>query len=494
MNQSSNPTLYLGKRKLSKDRKSIDSWIDYEDDGSDFSEVDHHLDVPIRQPEASFEQKFDSWADALAQVFIRRRPKRYIDINEGFVSKEESEYRLLLLYLVCSCIICLITTSLMIVCPFYCNNQNIIYFKYESKEIQNATRSLKVPHLLVMYEDGQIIDFSTNEALSPSRNVTMKLESKSGIFGYYAYADLQNIYIFYSQGRKDITYIDCQTLQHRTLSNTKLPKQKHKGIGVRVGDIFLIAGGHWYTNANLYPQNHYTSQPYYTNESISWSVKKKMYLKVNPPFKFATVEESCLTSVNRTHYLIINAPLTNGDVTLINIETWREIPLPRLPFAKLPDLIQYNYSHYWYNNPNMLNQTYRVTCAVDFSKDHVLKLNVIAKTVVHQKICDLNSNSKVCVDPDDAVSTMYQLDFKSMKWTKSITTIEHFGSLVVLNGINHFINIPNDVKNFGYFYNLRNKTWLQLSAPQLYFKDTSKWVDLQSKNFIVLAPYNAPLK
>ena len=505
MKQSSDPPLYLGKRKLSKGRKSIDSWIDYEDDGSDFSEVEYHLDVPIRQQEASFEQKFDSWADALAQVFIRRRPKRYIDINEGFVSKEESEYRLLLLYLVCSCIICLITTSLLIVCPFYCNNQKIIYFKYESKEIQNVTRSLKVPHILVIYEDGRIIDISSNETLSPSKNITMQMNVDShpfgGNWGYYAYADLQYVYVFDGKGKSDITYIDCSTFKHFTLAKSKLPRYLLRGMGVKVGDRFILTGGYLCERDHCnYGENHYGQvmtdhqihispiELFPNNKTISWSNKRSKYL-ISPKFRSALQEYTCLTSFNRTHFIMVNPPYSNGEVLMVNIETWMGTDLPRLPLPLLPHPFDYEDYQYGYHSV----QQSRIACNIEFNNVGSKILTVIAKK--HCKYTPGLSHHNFleeCNSPEDEISIMYQLMFDTMQWSNMSTSIQHFGSLAILNGIKYFINISNEEKVLGYFYEAKNDTWMQITKSQLDFSshlEYCKEVGCKVTEPVVIVPY-----
>ena len=123
---------------------SLDSFVDYEDDGSDFSDDSHYLNVPKNKTGTPFGQRVNDASDALAQVFIRRRPKRYIDINEGFVSEEESEYRLILIYILCTIIIGLVATSVLIVCPFYCINPEIIFFNHSTNSTQGVNMNISI--------------------------------------------------------------------------------------------------------------------------------------------------------------------------------------------------------------------------------------------------------------------------------------------------------------------------------------------------------------
>ena len=130
MQKSLEPPLTTGKVKIRRDRRSIDSKVRYENEGSDTSKSNHKLNL------SALSQKLNTVSDYAANIFIRRRPNRYIDINEGFVTKEESEYRLLLLYISFTVIMGLVATSIAIACPFYCINPKIIYWKQSSKEIK----------------------------------------------------------------------------------------------------------------------------------------------------------------------------------------------------------------------------------------------------------------------------------------------------------------------------------------------------------------------
>ena len=115
---------------------SIDSLVDYEDDDSDFSETETLENISEKQNEKQTDtplrKRLDAFADVTADLFIRKRAERFIDFDEGFVSREESEYRLLILFLSGSLIIGFVATSLLVVCPFYCVNPKIIVWEHNS--------------------------------------------------------------------------------------------------------------------------------------------------------------------------------------------------------------------------------------------------------------------------------------------------------------------------------------------------------------------------
>ena len=132
----------LGKISFHKQRKSLDSLIDFDDDGSDFSDDNHYLEVPRNKTGTPIGQRMNNVADIAARVFIRPWPNRHIDNNEELVSKEESEYRLLLIYIFLTIIIGLVATSIVIVCPFYCINPEYIFFNHSVNQTQGTTTLL----------------------------------------------------------------------------------------------------------------------------------------------------------------------------------------------------------------------------------------------------------------------------------------------------------------------------------------------------------------
>ena len=177
------------------------------------------------------------------------------------------------------------------------------------------TASSRIPHLLIIYENGRIVDFSSNDTLSPSKIIDLKLQVDQYIpnihqtwifstWGYYAYADLQNIYIFDGKGTRDITSIDCLTFLDSKIPQTKLPRPTLRGIGVRVGNEFLISGGvdlHKVSDDTPWNNKYQYSELLWTKKTESWSTTRKKYI-YSLKFKPALIEMSCLTSFNRLSY------------------------------------------------------------------------------------------------------------------------------------------------------------------------------------------------
>ena len=109
--------------------KSLEKYVDYElDDNCSFLSDDQNYSFEENAKLSSFARKLSGWTDAFSRAFIRQWPKRHIDNQDQsqFVSREESEYRLLLLFISFSLISCIVTTGLLISCSFNCINKDTI--------------------------------------------------------------------------------------------------------------------------------------------------------------------------------------------------------------------------------------------------------------------------------------------------------------------------------------------------------------------------------
>ena len=474
--------------KPSESPTFLQKYVDYElDDNCSFLSDDYSREENAKL--SSFARKLSGWTDAFSRAFIRQWPKRHIDNQDQsqFVSREESEHRLLLLFLTFSLITCLTTTGLLIACPFYCINKDIITLyprqqpsmysftePWYSGDLDDYIHSLhclisglKVPHILVIYQDGRMSDYSTNEILSPSRNVSMKLTCSNAYKDLpcanptsvpkrscyvFAYADLKHMHIFYGNAKRDMTFIDTETFDYGTMSGTKLKEAHIEGIAAKVGDKFIVLGGIDYKEMSKLSSKHNTPIEWIIMQAKAtiWSDRKQDFIGRHPDFFAAKVDYSCITGFNRTHFLIVNKPFSNGEVSMVGIDTWTETVMPRIP---LP-------------NPDS-----RVTCEVEFNKE---SLRLIAISKMHDGL--------------DEISSMYQYNFQTEEWSQSNTNLKYFGSLRIVNGIKYFFNILNPERHFGYFYDSKDDTWIKLSIPGYYGEELEiEWKSVE--NVIAVSYY-----
>ena len=462
--------------------ESLNDYIDWSDEDIDFDLNDDNDHEPKQK---TISRVLSAVADIATKVFLRPWPNRHIDSKDPnqFVSREESEYRLLLVYISWTLLLSLAATGLLIACPFYCINQEIIVLYPKPK---SEPHRLKVPHVLIIYRNGSMIDFSTNENLSPSKNVKMELSCYSHKnrdpddqeCSVLAYADTRKIYIFYGNTKRDITDIDALTFQSRVLPNTKVKHEHNNGIGVQVGSRFLLIGGNFHPemseiNAMFNSNLEYIQSLHWSDNVDLWSAKRKKFIKSKSTGIRALVEYSSITSFNRSHFIIVNKPETNGNVSMFSIDTWIETALPRLP---LPSVIQS-----------------RVACDIDFDKD---RLQLIAISKMH---CEFGHFYYDCIQESDEISIMYQFDFQTEEWSSQKTTnIKYFGTLKIVNGIKYFFNIFNIERHFGYFHEARNDTWIPLdkSGYSYYSEDDSfaqfsdsDLFDIKFEENVIAVPY-----
>ena len=298
-------------------------------------------------------------------------------------------------------------------------------------------------------------DYSTNEILSPSRNVSMKLTCSNAYKDLYctnptsvpkrscyvfAYADLKHIHIFYGNTKRDMTYIENETFDYGTMTGTKFKKAHIEGIAAKVGDRFIVLGGIDYKEMSKLS---YTPFEIMLAKATIWSDRKNNFIGHHLDFIEAKVDYSCITGFNRTNFLIVNKPFSNGDVSMVGIDTWTERVMPRIPLK----------------NPDS-----RVTCEVEFSKE---SLRLIAISKMHDGL--------------DEISSMYQYNFQTEEWSQSNTNLKYFGTLKIVNGIRYFFNILNTESHFGYYYNVKDGTWIQLSIPGHFGKELEiEWKSVEN--------------
>ena len=140
---------------------------------------------------------------------------------------------------------------------------------------------------------------------------------------------------------------------------------------------------------------------------------------------------------------------------MVNIETWTETAMPRIPIS----------------NPDS-----RVTCDVDFNKDS-LRLVAISKTHC----------GDYCYYESDKITVMYSYDFESRQWSQKPTNLKYFGVVRIVNGIRYFFNILNPERHFGYYYNAKVDSWIQLTTPGYYGQELNvTWEVVEN---VIAVPY-----
>ena len=256
----------------------------------------------------------------------------------------------------------------------------------------------RVPHVFIIYQEGLHMDFSADEKISPIKNYNIKLRSSKPAYdpggfaspqchqatGYLSYADLDNIYIFYTDGEKDAMYIDIKDGSHRTIKGTNFHEKVLYGSGIKVGLDFFMASD----RRNIH------SKWIWKTLSFVWKGNKQRLFK-HEEFTVSKHTYACYASYNRSHFLRVGTPLNESKVMMIQLEGLEDTTLTHVPL--------FHYDEY-HGYPD-----HRKTCSITFDKQGQKSLLVIAK------------------HPERWGVVLHQLNMYSMEWTRAATNMKYYG-------------------------------------------------------------------
>ena len=251
------------------------------------------------------------------------------------------------------------------------------------------------------------MDFSTDERISPTNNFQIQLRSSKTKYqpggfslpqghkstGYLAYADLDNIYIFYTDGKKDVTYIDIRKGFHRTISRTEYGINLVFANGVQVGSDFLMVTDR--LKYGISGVNFLWKVPTY-----KWAGKKSRIFK-HKQYTVSKYTYACYASYNRSHFLRIGMPLNESEVLMIELESMKTTTLTHVPL--------FVGSFWGYAD-------HRKTCSITFDKQGNKSLIVIAK------------------HPEKWGVVLHQFNLNSMQWTRAATNMKYYGKFQCFQG------------------------------------------------------------
>ena len=377
------------------------------------------------------EDQDQNWVDEVIKLFQVPEQKRHLYDDTELLSNEESLERITNLLLLSSFLLCLVSITLLSTMDFSLGPKTISIPK---------KLPARVPHIFIIYQGGLHIDFSTDETISPSKSFPITLRKSVSLSslrncqlphqdtqpnlnysaGYLAYANDKKIYIFYTDGKKDLTYIDIGTGKHRTISNTAYGSNLIFGSGVRVGDQFFMTG-------DRINQCHSHGFLNYKSKCYIWKEKREK-LDSSKKAPVSLYDNTCFASYNRTHFLRVGRDNNDKVVNMIELSNLKEVYLTNIPlFTPHP-----GYSHH------------RKTCSIVFNKNQDKKLVVLAKHHIKDGVVE------------------HTLDLKSMTWSRSATNLKHFGSLVVAKGMWFYFNVLNQDGDLGSYYDTKMNTWQNL--------------------------------
>ena len=241
------------------------------------------------------------------------------------------------------------------------------------------------------------MDFSADGKISPIKDFDIRLRKSKPTYdlwgfhgpqyhqgtGYLSYADLDNIYIFYTDAEKDVVYIDIKDGSHRTIKRTNFDLKVMYGSGVKVGHNFFIASDRLQYGIIQYKQKTYV-----------WKGKKEHLLE-NKEFTVSKYTYACYASYNRSHFLRVGTEVNESKVMMIQLEDMKDTPLTYVPLFHDFESCPYH--------------SHRKTCSITFDKQGQKSLIVIAK------------------HPEKWGVVLHQLNMFSMEWTRAATNMRYYG-------------------------------------------------------------------
>ena len=333
------------------------------------------------------------------------------------------------------------------------------------------------------------MDFSTDENLSPSKNFSFHLpksvtkytshiwyyEDNNEYTSYMGYADLENLYIFYGNGERVVTFINFKTKQLRTIPRSKLITKSHLGSGVQVGNLFLIAG----SKDNFMTETEIKNMEVKTN---LWSTRKKIMIKDPPTLTSTDYTENCLTSFNRTHFVMIGNIKNDTNIFIIELKSMMETYLATLPIPKIL---------YYLGDVD----EYRIGCSVMFNKSGSKELATVSRP-----FDPYERDDSFCfiLNLDTLIWTQFNCNIKfygnshCLKINKINFLIINFlkGKLVVMKGVLYYFNVLNKFGHLGYFYDNLRTEWIELPMDGIKYTYKKNFQDLWSAAHIT---QSAPL-
>ena len=246
------------------------------------------------------------------------------------------------------------------------------------------------------------MDFSADGKISPIKDFDIRLRKSKPTYdswgfhgpqyhqgtGYLSYADLDNIYIFYTDAKKDVVYIDIKDDSHRTIKRTNFDLKVMYGSGVKVGHDFFMA-----TDRLKYGIGFADLK--WRLKTYLWKGKKQRLLE-HQEFLVSKYTYACYASYNRSHFIRVGTALNESKVMMIQLEGMKDTTLTHVPL--------FHYEDEYHGYPD-----HRKTCSITFNKQGQKSLLVIAK------------------HPERWGVVLHQFHMHLMEWTRAATNMRYYG-------------------------------------------------------------------
>ena len=297
--------------------------------------------------------RFDEIADIIINAFTIRKRERFINSEQGILSNEESEVRLIILGSVLGLILNVTLSAMLVLASIVFSNKFAVTTFTPSLEKSN---SYPTPYLLIMSKLGlgDIVVLRQDKELNFEIDFNFKVPANKAHFsphyflwtswpgyhgraietGYSVFEDRGDLFIAYSDTSKRMIVLNPSN-KHKTLINSQLPTNHfYSNSIVRTGDFVWIFGGYSVPTSDPKSfnhsefQNHGCSSVKYGAEedtftgSAMWHMDKQVWFEgPSLPIKTCSLESTAI-SLNKTDVLIFIGPFIGSYLKHVEGEEW----------------------------------------------------------------------------------------------------------------------------------------------------------------------------
>ena len=366
---------------ISDDANSMSSrmlpsiWINddkEEEDGSSLEDVLralHHQDVPVEVTKER-RNRVDEIADKIIDAFTIKTEDRFIDTDEGILSNEDSEKRLIIIGSVLGIMLNVTLSALLVLASIVFSDKFEVATFNPSLDKSNT---YPTPYLLIMAKLGlgNIVILRQNKALNfeidlefkvPPNKVLKTLSNfnpmayalppptdptkidhwtqstwnhngRTTETGFSLFEDQGDLFIVYSDISKRVIVLNPSN-KHKTLIDSQLPANHfYSNSIVRTGNFVWIFGGHSIPIADSINSwtsfiNHgcssieYGAEEFTFTGSAMWHMEKQVWFEgPSLPIKTCSIEATAI-SLNKTDVLIFIGPFINSYLKHVEGEEW----------------------------------------------------------------------------------------------------------------------------------------------------------------------------
>ena len=279
INQDDQRIDYDKENVSDQERESISYASSEHGDSTDFGEDLN--DFETSEPER-LRIEGEDIVDKIIDAFTVKKRKAFIDQEKNedyFVSYETSEKRLLILGISFAIILALSSSALLIIdAPNWFNSNKVLVLEPEVPLVSYGRTS---PHIIFLFNNGTIETFKPKRNWSLEHSWTFKVPQSKDNTGHFIYSTLNQLFIFSSDGLKDITVLKTNGLKnisHNKIKNSKTPANFfYSPKFVQVGQHFWIFGG----KATKLSRFEYEHGLFYfaknSSQTLVWHMRRHVY-------------------------------------------------------------------------------------------------------------------------------------------------------------------------------------------------------------------------